>query len=696
MLCLQPGPMVCIPKGKGAGHEGCNAGRVRPNEGALQPTRDTGPHFRGPPQTPHDCAVPGRASPYVYVCPSGTVKDVCRVIPIPSFHHIFLSHSPVAEDTVRQNEYWPPLFPAPRSRTKPLSPTPAPPARFSRIPLCRRDASLFPICSLSVSMLSLSTATAMAASASTYLTSLGQNATRTAHNLNLNFSLPFALPTSISPTYLLLSLLLLSRLALRVHRWYRLSHIPGPFLAGWTSLWNTYHNWNCDVHTTFLALTLKYGPLVRIGPNEVICTDVDEILRITHFKSGWRKDKWYKLGQMTPGVDSVFSTLDPELRREKKRKIMPAYAGKGVDSFEDSVDRGTSSLLRSMNKFAESGEPIDMSRQAHFFTLDTLGEVVYSTPMGYLKNNRDMGNFLKINEKILPIMLLLSSYESIFGLMHYWPLKYLMPREGDGVGAGAIMTYTRTLIDERFQPGAEEKRDMLQSFIRNGLDKTDILQEVTLQFFAGTDTTSNTITMVIYHLVTNPRAYKRLQKELDDATAAGRLSTPVKDSEVRQLEYLQACIREALRLMPPTTSTHFYKAAPLEGDTLCGSRLPFGTRMPTSPLIYTLGRMKSFWGEDVEQFRPERWIEADEERRQAMVTRVELVFGHGQFACLGKVLAWMEISKTVSELLRSFDVTVANPFKAMKAKSAMTWIMHDFVVNVEKREDLPPRTPTAT
>ncbi|KAK4445614.1 cytochrome P450 [Podospora aff. communis PSN243] len=548
-------------------------------------------------------------------------------------------------------------------------------------------------------MISLSTATAMAASASTYLTSLGQNATRSAHNLT--FNLPFNFPIlsslpSISPTYLLLALLLFYRLTLRIHRWYRLSHIPGPPLAGWTSLWNTYHNWKCDVPMTLLALTQKYGPVVRIGPNELICTDVDELLRITHFKSGWRKDRWYRLGRMMPGMDSVFSTLDPELRREKKRKIMPAYAGKGVDSFEDSVDRGTSSFIRAMQKFADSGEAVDMARQTHFFSLDTLGEVAYSTPMGYLKNNRDMGNFLKINEKILPIMLLLSSYDGIFGLMHYWPLKYLMPREGDGVGAGAIMTYTRTLIDERYQPGAEEKRDMLQSFIRNGLTKDEILQEVTLQFFAGTDTTSNTIAMLIYHVVTNPRVYKRLQKELDDATAAGRLGTPVKDSEVRQLEFLQACIRETFRLMPPITSTHFYKAAPAEGDTLCGYRVPFGTRVPTSPVMYTLGRNKSFWGDDFEQFRPERWIEADEERKQAMVTRVELIFGHGQFACLGKALAWMEISKTASELLRKFDVTVVNPFKAMKFMSAMTWIMHDFIVNVETRKDVPTQVAPGT
>lgn len=47
--------------------------------------------------------------------------------------------------------------------------------------------------------------------------------------------------------------------------------------------------------------------------------------------------------------------------------------------------------------------------------------------------------------------------------------------------ADVVDRYTRTLIDERFEPGAEQKGDMLQSFIRNGLTKTDILQEFTVQ-----------------------------------------------------------------------------------------------------------------------------------------------------------------------------------------------------------------------
>jgi len=144
---------------------------------------------------------------------------------------------------------------------------------------------------------------------------------------------------------------------------------------------------------------------------------------------------------MKPGVDSVFTTIDPEERREKKRKITPAYAGKGTDSFEEGIDRGVEGLLESIQtRYADKeGVAMDLTRQLHYAALDTLGEVAYSTPLGFLKNNRDMGNFIQINDKILPIMFILSEYTSFFKMMHHWPFSYLLPREGDAVGAGAVL-----------------------------------------------------------------------------------------------------------------------------------------------------------------------------------------------------------------------------------------------------------------
>lgn len=496
--------------------------------------------------------------------------------------------------------------------------------------------------------------------------------------------IPLKSPKFLVP--LILSIVVIGNLIHRIQRWRTLRHIPGPRLAGFTSLWMTWYHIRGTVHEAYQQVSEQYGPLVRIGPNEVICTDIDALHRISSFKGGYRKDVWYKLGQMTPGIDSVFSTIDPELRRERKKKIAPAYAGKGTDNFEDSVDRAIKAWIESIEqRYANKGNRMDLAKVVHFLALDTLGEVVYSKPLGFIKTNQDMGRFLEINEAALPFVLVLSNYLGIWQLLHKWPFSYALPRSGDKIGLGAVMNFTNDLIEERLRPGRVPTRDVVQSFLNNGLTKVELMQEVTLQFFAGTDTTANAICLTLLFLLTNPHAYRKLQEELEAAEAAGLISAPIRDAEARQLPYLQACMRESLRLMPPLASGAFYKAVPPNGDTVCGHFLPPGTRVATGNVVYATGRMKRFWGEDADAFRPERWIEADAPRREAMTAMGDLIFGHGQFGCLGKQIALMEVGKSIPELLRHYDLSIANPSKPLEIFSAVAWVCHGLWVTVTKR-----------
>lgn len=98
---------------------------------------------------------------------------------------------------------------------------------------------------------------------------------------------------------------------------------------------------------------------------------------------------------------------------------------------------------------------------------------------------------------------------------------------------------------------------------------------------AGSDTTATAIRATILFLITTPRALWRLRAEIDEAVRC-RISSPIKDSEARALPYLQACIKEGLRLFPPVTGL-FDKIVPPEGDTFNDLFLPGGTEIGYSP-----------------------------------------------------------------------------------------------------------------
>ncbi|KAI8216517.1 hypothetical protein K4K54_012135 [Colletotrichum sp. SAR 10_86] len=187
--------------------------------------------------------------------------------------------------------------------------------------------------------------------------------------------------------------------------------------------------------------------------------------------------------------------------------------------------------------------------------------------------------------------------------------------------------------------------------------------------FAGSDTSATTIRATILHVITNPRVLNRLLAEID--AAAPHTAQPViADAEARALPYLQAVIKEGLRIFQPAAS-FAAKEAPPEGDVWKGTFIPGGTRIGWS--VWAVLRREETWGKDSAEFRPERWImEADggsctsAEKLREMEGVWELVFSYGRHQCLGKPVAVMELNKVFFELFRRFDFSICYPLTPWK------------------------------
>jgi cytochrome P450 len=188
---------------------------------------------------------------------------------------------------------------------------------------------------------------------------------------------------------------------------------------------------------------------------------------------------------------------------------------------------------------------------------------------------------------------------------------------------------------------------MLGSFIRHGLTQEEASGEALLQVVAGSDTSAGTIRAVMLNILTHPTMYLKLKKEIDEGIAAGTISSPIKDTEARELPYLQAVIKEGLRIMPPASGA-FFKTVPPAGDVIDGKFIPGGTQIGSSPL--GIHCSKKIFGLDADLFRPERWTEASPEKFAHMASTVDLIFHYGKYQCLGKSVALMEFNKIFVEV----------------------------------------------
>ena len=156
------------------------------------------------------------------------------------------------------------------------------------------------------------------------------------------------------------------------------------------------------------------------------------------------------------------------------------------------------------------------------------------------------------------------------------------------------------------------------------------------------------ISSIFYYLLKNQRCYTKLREEVEKL---GNSKTPVPFADAQKLPYLNAVIDESMRchwisrLAQP-------RDTPKDGLTICGIWVPAGVSVSTyGPVLH---HREDVFGEDVDVFRPERWL-GEKEKVQRMRNTM-FSFGSGKYSCLGRHLAMVMILKFVPSVLREFDV----------------------------------------
>ncbi|KAI0877757.1 cytochrome P450 [Hypoxylon argillaceum] len=496
------------------------------------------------------------------------------------------------------------------------------------------------------------------------------------------------LPTPVTLFLYGVGLCLFATIAHGFWSWQRLRHIPGPSLASVSPLWMVRKSLTGTFHQHLRHVSEVYGPLVRIGPNELLSTDPDVLRMMSAVRSPYTKGIFYETGRITPDQDTVVSLRNDDEHRALRAKMGTAFGGKENEGFGfgAGIDRQIMGLVKLIEtkylSTATEYRPVQFFQKVSFFTLDVIGDISFGGAFGYLDLDTDLYRYHQITDESLPLINILSTLPWLANIIYKWPFSKLLPAEGDKVGFGRLMGLVKSVVDQRLAPGAKPQRDMMQAFINSGMTRGELTQQVFVQIIAGSVSTTTAICMTLLCLLTNPSAYSALQREIDGALAAGKLSSPVADSEARGMPYLQAVIREGLRFYPPVLGLGS-KQVPAGGDALNGYYVPAGTQVGMN--FFGLMRSKETWGSDADAFRPERWLEADAPRARRMAAVVDLDFGSGKYQCLGKPIAMMELNKIFVELLRRYDFTIVNPESPINTRSAIFWVAKDFWLRITRR-----------
>lgn len=172
----------------------------------------------------------------------------------------------------------------------------------------------------------------------------------------------------------------------------------------------------------------------------------------------------------------------------------------------------------------------------------------------------------------------------------------------------------------------------------------DLIWDVHDVIFAGHETTSSALAAALWLIAGSPRVLRKIRAELDLVLEDGRAPNI---EDLGNLVYLDMTFNEALRLYPPTA---LVGRIAKEADVIGCYEVPAGANVLVSP--YVMGRLSQLWGDDVEEFRPERFDPEANTKRHPMS---HTPFGAGPRVCLGARMATMQAKVVLATLLRRVD-----------------------------------------
>ncbi|KAJ4425304.1 hypothetical protein N0V82_000114 [Gnomoniopsis sp. IMI 355080] len=416
-----------------------------------------------------------------------------------------------------------------------------------------------------------------------------------------------------------------------------LSSFPGPWFMGGSRIPYTISQWTGRTPFNVLEWHKKYGPVVRIAPDELAFSD-PRAWKDMHGHRAAGEPEFSKVNRarkVLPEQPVSLITAPREEHGRLRRQMAHGFSDRSLREQQPIIKRYIDMLVQSLYENCEAGSKAqDMVKWYNYTTFDIIGDLAFGEAFGCL----ELGGYHPWVPMIFSAIKC-SMYHEIASFFPWFKtlIFALIPRESEHKRR-ENQRLTKEKLTRRMNYGGE-RPDLIEGLLRNkdelGLTFNQLQGNATLLIIAGSETTATLLSGVTYLLGMHTDALAKLTEEV---RTAFKSEDEIDYVSVSNLPYMVACLEEALRIYPP---------APL-GITI------------VSMAHWAVYHSEEYWTLPHE-FHPERWL--GDPRFAKDVREIHQPFHVGPRNCLGKNLAYIEMRLILTRVLWNFDIKLADECK---------------------------------
>ncbi|KAI1106419.1 putative cytochrome P450 [Jackrogersella minutella] len=411
-----------------------------------------------------------------------------------------------------------------------------------------------------------------------------------------------------------------------------LAKVPGPWYTKWTLNVQNFHQLRGRRPAWVHALHQEYGPIVRVGPKQVSIQDPKATQQIYRLKNEFHKSPWYT--DLIPGLPNVFSTIDIDYHRRHRRLLASEISDTGLMIHKPTIDSKVRLAVQRMAEEMEERGAADVYRWALYLATDVIVELSFGSSFEMLEKKTE-NQYTRDLKAIGFAAGLRATFPFLTQISRFvWlPIISVGMRVRQNIRKYATESLGRhyKLVEEQ---GDSAKPTLLSKLYRATEKDEDTLpfhelrEDAMAYIAAGSDTTTNTLTYLLWAVSRQPEVRDKLVAELRT------LPDGFGDQDLKTLPYLDQVIHETLRLYAAAPAG-LPRIVPPEGATLCGYFIPGGYTV--SAQAYSLHRDPASYPDPL-RFDPSRWANPTQKMKDSFVP-----WGGGSRICLGLHLARTEL-----------------------------------------------------